>query len=117
MKKFLPLALLVLASCGSKSPKFKNPVIVNADNTPLRANTTLDSEVLVLADKGDTLEFDGMAGPDLCRVKPDAHYSRFPHDSKAGYVLTKYITLRTNSQANYDSAHTLIKEKPEHLSR
>jgi hypothetical protein len=85
--------LATLAGCQPTGPKFKAPVVVNANNTPIHENMALNSPVLVMANKGDTLEFEGMATSELCTVKPDAQGGRFPKVAGMGYVNRKYLTI------------------------
>jgi hypothetical protein len=95
MKTLLLLGGLLaaaLAGCQPTGPKFKAPVVVNANNTPIHENMAPNSPVLVMSNKGDTLEFDGMATTELCRVKPDAHGGRFPKIAGVGYINRKYLT-------------------------
>jgi hypothetical protein len=93
MKTFLLLGglLCTLASCQPTGPRFKAPAVVNANNAPVHENMAPDSPVIVMANKGDTLEFDGMATSELCRVKPDAHGGRFPKIAGVGYINRKYL--------------------------
>jgi hypothetical protein len=94
MKNLLLLGglLAALASCQPTGPKFKVPVVVNANNAPIHENMAPDSPVLMMANKGDTLEFEGMATSELCTVKPDAHGGRFPKIAGIGYINRKYLT-------------------------
>jgi hypothetical protein len=79
MKNLLLLSVLLsaFAGCQPTGPRFKAPVVVNVNNAPIHEHPAPDSPVLLMANKGDTLEFEGMATPELCRVKPDAHGGRF----------------------------------------
>jgi hypothetical protein len=95
MKNLLLLARLLaafLAGCQPTGPKFKTPVVVNANNAPIHENMALDSPVLLMVYKGDTLEFEGMAISERCTVKPDAHGGRFPRVAGVGYINRKYLT-------------------------
>jgi len=92
MKTLLLLGgLLSLAGCQPTGPKFKAPVVVNANNTPIHESMVPNSPVLVMANKGDTLEFEGVATSELYRVKPDAHGGRFPRIAGVGYINRKYL--------------------------
>ena len=120
----LAAGLLVLASCGSNhEPKFTNPVVVVANDTPIYVSTMLAGDklvqgrVLVLADKGDTLQFDSVDGSDIVRVQPDAHLGRFPGGQKSGYLLKKYLTVPAEAVARYDSAHAIPASGPGHLNK
>ena len=92
MKLLLTVLLSVLAGCQPTGPKFKAPVVVNANNAPIHESMAPNSPVLVMVNKGDTLEFEGMATSELCTVKPDAHGGRFPKVTGRGYINRKYIT-------------------------
>jgi hypothetical protein len=94
MKNLLLLGGLLgtLAGCQPTGPKFTAPAVVSANNAPIYENRTPDSPVLVMANKGDTLEFEGMATSELCIVKPDAHGGRFPRVAGTGYINRKYLT-------------------------
>jgi hypothetical protein len=83
--------LATLAGCQPPGPKFTAPVVVNTNNAPIHENIALNSPVLVMANKGDTLEFEGMTTSELCRVKPDAHGGRFPKVAGVGYIKRKYL--------------------------
>jgi hypothetical protein len=102
MKNLLLLGglLATLAGCQPTGPKFKAPVVVNANNAPIHEDMALNSPVLVMASKGDTLEFDGMATTELCRVKPDAHGGRFPKVAGMGYINRKYLTIAPTGTGN-----------------
>jgi hypothetical protein len=102
MKSLLLLSglLCTLASCQSTGPRFKAPAVVNANNAPVHESMAPDSPVLVMANKGDTLEFDGMATSELCRVKPDAHGGRFPRIAGIGYIDRKYLTTAPSGAGN-----------------
>jgi hypothetical protein len=94
MKTLLLLGGLlgILAGCQPTGPKFKAPVVVSANNAPIHEDIAPDSPVLVMVNKGDTLEFEGMATSELCKVKPDAHGGRFPKIAGLGYINRKYLT-------------------------
>jgi hypothetical protein len=120
MKLFLPAALLLsLASCsGPAEPKFKTPAVVNADNAPIHESMEPNSRVLALADKGDTLEFDGMATSELCTVKPDAHYGRFPKSEKIGYINRKYLAITPAVMAKQKAGSlSTLDNEPAHLNK
>ena len=113
MKHLLLSALLLagLAGCGGgKGPKFKNPVVVTANNTPIYEAMDSTSRIMVKADRGDTLEFDGVSpaesGRLVCRVMPDARYSRFPGSLKAGYIERRFVVVPDSTLAK-DKAGTL----------
>lgn len=102
MKHLLLLGILLatLASCQPTGPKFKAPVVVNTNNAPIHEDVAPNSPVLVMANKGDTLEFEAMATLELCRVKPDAHGGRFPKVAGIGYINRKYLTSTPTAVGN-----------------
>jgi hypothetical protein len=102
MKTLLLLGSLLatLAGCQPAGPKFKHPVVVNTNNAPIHENMAPDSPVLVMVNKGDTLEFEGMATSELCIVKPDAHGGRFPKVVGTGYINRKHLIIAPTGADN-----------------
>jgi hypothetical protein len=102
MKTLLLLGglLCTLTSCQPTGLRFKAPAVVNANNAPIHESIASNSPVLVMVNKGDTLEFDGMATSELCRVKPDAHGGRFPKVAGIGYINRKYLTIAPSGEGN-----------------
>jgi hypothetical protein len=62
---------------------------VNANNAPIHESMAPNSPVLVMANKGDTLELEGMVTSELCTVKPDAHGGQSPKVAGRGYINRK----------------------------
>lgn len=120
--KYLPLSLLLcggLAACTA-GPAHENPVVVTGNNVAIHAEDSPTSKVIAVADKGDTLELQGV-GAAMYAVSPDAQYHRFKDGIKAGYIARQFATVSASSlaKAKAGQLHPLPKapeEKPEHLN-
>ncbi|GGG34169.1 lipoprotein [Hymenobacter glacieicola] len=126
---FFALATAILSGCTTE-PKFRNPVTVKSNDVPLYdgmmiQDKTVPSQVVVLADAGDTLELQditiaGLNQDTLCIVSLDSKRTRFKNGQASVYVERKHLNIpaATLEKARAGKLHdlpALAEQKPDHL--